>query len=675
VKAPIFLKYLFLIQLFVLIGAGALLAQESTLVRFIIKNAESQEQINQVSNSLNGLTGIEMSRTDFNTRNHVTIISGQHSYSESFFNETLSSFGLSVGCFHEEPYLHQPIIPLNARHCIREIEQVAADRNGPCCSAHASFGCLNSACQTFVCNQDGFCCAFQWDGICAGIALTNANGGGVCAGQTNCPGTSGGGSGPCCSAHTGLGCQNAACQTAVCALDPFCCNNQWDAFCAATAVNNANASGACAGISNCPSPVIAPCCTAHPNLGCENAACQTAVCNADPFCCTSSWDAFCVAEATSNANSGGACSGISNCPTGTGNPVTAGDCQDAVDVCSDINFSINPNGFGSTNEICMCCVVNPCTNPTSGNQGCLLAGELNSTWMIVNIEVGGVLEFTFGGLGTQSGFYDWAMWPYHDLTCNAIASNSVAPVRCNWNGVSTGGTGLANTLPPGGNATNYETPLNVQTGEQYLILFSNWSSVNTSVPLEFYGSAQVSCEPILVLPVELVYFNATEINADVAIRWHTASEMNNDNFLVKRSYDGINWELVGQINGAINSSTLNSYELIDINPGYGLIYYSLSQQDINGDFKELGVQSVFIGANSVLIHPNPSSNHWNIKSRTYQNLIYTLFDQAGRKVDFTLFNNSELSVISLNSPKAGIYFLRINTLNGDFVGVEKLVRF
>src|SRR5690606_22826389 len=99
------------------------------------------------------------------------------------------------------------------------------------------------------------------------------------------------------------------------ALDAFCCNNQWDGVCAGIALNNANAGGACSGVSNCPSVISAPCCTAHPNLGCQNAACQTAVCNLDPFCCSSSWDAFCAAEAIDNANAGGACSGISNCPT------------------------------------------------------------------------------------------------------------------------------------------------------------------------------------------------------------------------------------------------------------------------------------------------------------------------------------------------------------------------
>ena len=40
---------------------------------------------------------------------------------------------------------------------------------------------------------------------------------------------------PCCSAHEGPGCSSPGCQGQVCAIDPFCCNAQWDARCASEA--------------------------------------------------------------------------------------------------------------------------------------------------------------------------------------------------------------------------------------------------------------------------------------------------------------------------------------------------------------------------------------------------------------------------------------------------------
>ena len=200
-----------------------------------------------------------------------------------------------------------------------------------------------------------------------------------------------------------------------------------------------------------------------------------------------------------------------------------------MNICTNISFSIDPNGIGTMNEIpSLGSVGNPLLYWGDGtlspwgsdNEGCLQNNELNSTWMVVNIAQGGLLEFTFGGLGTQAGFYDWIMYPYSAGTCSDIPANAQAPVTCNWNWVSFGGTGLASTVPGGGDPGNYEPPLAVQTGEQYLICFSNWSSVSTVVPLQFGGTAVVSCEPV-VLPIELLSFEAMTITDGVELNWVT----------------------------------------------------------------------------------------------------------------------------------------------------------
>ncbi|MFH1321817.1 MAG: PKD domain-containing protein [Bacteroidota bacterium] len=184
---------------------------------------------------------------------------------------------------------------------------------------------------------------------------------------------------------------------------------------------------------------------------------------------------------------------------GTSGPVTAGDCQDAINVCTDLGFQIDANGFGAINEIPpLGSLGNPDNNNPggSGNWGCLRADELNSTWMILNIGITGLLEFTFGGNVTQAGFYDWIMYPWTPTSCTDIPNNTVAPVRCNWNGVDWGGTGLASSVPPGGDPSNYEPPLSVECSEKYIIVFSNYSSAITDVPLEFYGTATVECLPL-----------------------------------------------------------------------------------------------------------------------------------------------------------------------------------
>jgi gliding motility-associated-like protein len=181
------------------------------------------------------------------------------------------------------------------------------------------------------------------------------------------------------------------------------------------------------------------------------------------------------------------------CITETTPVITASDCNDAIDVCTNAGFTIDPNGQGLINDVpANGSIGNPGTNPSSANMGCLLAGETNSTWMVVTIETTGNLEFVFGGGGAQAGFYDWAVWPYNN-NCGAIAGGTIAPVTCNWNASNAGGTGAVTVIPGGGNAGNYEPALAVTCGDQYLICFSNFSSATSTVPMDFGGSATVSC--------------------------------------------------------------------------------------------------------------------------------------------------------------------------------------
>lgn len=135
-------------------------------------------------------------------------------------------------------------------------------------------------------------------------------------------------------------------------------------------------------------------------------------------------------------------------------------------------------------------ISNPATNPSSGNDGCLLSGELNATWVQINITSPGTLEFNI----SQSGYTDWAMWPYNATACNDIQNNTLAPIRCNWNASSTGGTGIG-PVPAGADPGNFEPTLNVNAGESFIVCISNYSNVNGTVSMNFTGTTGTSCVP------------------------------------------------------------------------------------------------------------------------------------------------------------------------------------
>jgi len=100
--------------------------------------------------------------------------------------------------------------------------------------------------------------------------------------------------GDCLTTGHGTGCEVATCQAAVCAIDEFCCgSNGWDSRC----VGEAGASCVDAVPQLCAGPRCGNCVTTGHGTGCEVAACQAAVCAIDHFCCDGVWDPTCVGEA------------------------------------------------------------------------------------------------------------------------------------------------------------------------------------------------------------------------------------------------------------------------------------------------------------------------------------------------------------------------------------------
>ncbi len=103
------------------------------------------------------------------------------------------------------------------------------------------------------------------------------------------PGGSCPGEGDCCSANGTPGCADIDCCTLICSMDPFCCNVAWDQICA----DQANVQCDCLGKCGCGFLGGGDCCVGHGGFGCEDEACCSMVCEADPSCCDQ-WDGACA---------------------------------------------------------------------------------------------------------------------------------------------------------------------------------------------------------------------------------------------------------------------------------------------------------------------------------------------------------------------------------------------
>ena len=90
------------------------------------------------------------------------------------------------------------------------------------------------------------------------------------------------------------------------------------------------------------------------------------------------------------------------------------------------------------------------------------------------------------------------------------------------------------------------------------------------------------------LPVELLYFEGNAYGTANYLEWATATEHNSSHFVVEKSTDGWEWQSIGQLDAAINSTQELRYNLTDDNVMPVLNYYRLRQFDTDGANKEYG---------------------------------------------------------------------------------------
>ena len=270
---------------------------------------------------------------------------------------------------------------------------------------------------------------------------------------------------------------------------------------------------------------------------------------------------------------------------------TSQDCEGAEMVCSNESFQGNSSGSGNYYDL------------KSSNDGCL-GGENQSSWYYIYIDTGGTLSMEIApDNGTDD--YDFAIWgPYDETTAQNNCPPVEDPVRCNWVlfpksgscGTNTNPTGLAldASLPTSNDdCTNnpYVRHLDTQDDEVYILVIDNYSSSSEPFDLTWGGTAMMGCKSI-VLPVELISFEAKNYNSSNRIHWSTASENNNDYFTLEYSSDADHWEELAQIDGAGTSSSTRTYsfEHRDFTPGVN--YYRLMQFDYDGTKKTFNAISI-----------------------------------------------------------------------------------
>ncbi|MBD2768932.1 T9SS type A sorting domain-containing protein [Hymenobacter sp. BT664] len=209
------------------------------------------------------------------------------------------------------------------------------------------------------------------------------------------------------------------------------------------------------------------------------------------------------------------------------------------------------------------------------------------------------------------------------------------------------------TIQPGGNyAGGVDASLDAAGGRNYTSSSSTAEDVTITAPL----------------PVSLARFTAVALRLDAQLRWTTASEHNNDRFVVERSLDGYSFEAVGNVRGQNNSSRSTDYEFIDagaarLTASNKPVYYRLRQVDIDGSSVHSSVRDVLFGGKGVVaVYPNPAgySATLDLSSLPIGNYSVQVLDLTGRQVANYSLPGTARHPLDLQSLAVGTYMVRVS---------------
>lgn len=266
-------------------------------------------------------------------------------------------------------------------------------------------------------------------------------------------------------------------------------------------------------------------------------------------------------------------------------------------------------------------------NFSGGNtdvDGVIIQERLNRVWRVSEVGDVGTVSLSVdlnGTLGTALGNN---LRLLVDRDGDGFADNDVTPVAGSFSGTVVTFSGI-----------------NLQNGDRFTI-----GNTDLSKPL----------------PIELISFNATVLQAEVKLQWATASELNNDFFTIQRSQDAETWEDVIDVKGAGTSNERIDYETMDGLPYGGVSYYRLKQTDFDKKYSYSGVRRVDVTqAFQLKVYPNPSSGNFRILTGFEilpGDVKFT--NMLGQPIPISMEADGPSMIVTSGSLSTGIYILQVN---------------
>jgi hypothetical protein len=181
-----------------------------------------------------------------------------------------------------------------------------------------------------------------------------------------------------------------------------------------------------------------------------------------------------------------------------------------------------------------------------------------------------------------------------------------------------------------------------------------------------FGVVAVASTP---LPVSLTAFEVRATGTTATCTWATASETNNDHFVVERSLDGSTFAAIATVQGQGTRATTTDYHFADAAAGRlgaPAVYYRLQQVDVSGRATYSAVRAVSFGLAALALYPTPtpgSTATLDLSSLAPQVYQAQVLDLAGRVLLTRTFVGGAVHAFDVQRLPAGAYVVVISGAN------------
>lgn len=223
----------------------------------------------------------------------------------------------------------------------------------------------------------------------------------------------------------------------------------------------------------------------------------------------------------------------------------------------------------------------------------------------------------------------------------------------------------------GGGAKGSLTVTGLDSTKDYYVRVAEYSGSGTTTNYNLLDN-QLGTDGT-TFPVVLVSFTGKNTAEGINLNWSTASEFNNNYFILEKSMDGSEFNQIGKVEGAGNSNLMTHYEFNDNNLAEKYAYYRLRQVDFDGRFTLS--KTIMVNKNesdfeiSRIVTYSKSASMF-ISNKSKEDGIIEVMDASGKLIFVSHQVNHNQEVIVPLTTK-GLYFVRVivgtETLSQKFV--------